>query len=187
MRSIIVVLVLAGCGDAGPTCSAALGHAAPLVHFQGPSLDAAVAACERGKWPKTTRACLVAATAWQSARTCLEPVEADLAEVYRMQSDDAGRAAEQARTRFDRAQAAVGSANAAVAALVQRSEEIGSAVDRAVVAVASAKSDAELAAAKAKLQELERERADVMAKLGSASAAAGSALDATVHALEPSP
>jgi len=157
-------VVLVGCGGPTPTCKDALAHAKL-------GLDAAVAVCEQNHWSADVRRCLATAPNQREVKKCLEPVELDLAAIYRAQSDELARAAADAQ----RAQVeAAAKAKAELDALVTKSNELAAQTEAAVSAIASATSDAERKTAQATLARLQHETADLRTKLDAARAGSGS-------------
>jgi hypothetical protein len=172
---IAAVLLALGCTSPAPPCKAALAHAKL-------NLDAAVRVCEANHWSAGVRRCLATAPDPRAVKTCLEPVELDLAAIYREQSDELRHAVDQERAHIHDLETALGSANARVAELVGQDHDLTAQIDRAVEQLASATSDAELAKHKATLETWQHERADLAAKLATAKQASEAAQSALVQA-----
>jgi len=172
---IAAVLLCVACSSPAPTCKDALAHAKL-------NLDAAVRVCETNHWSAGVRRCLATAPDPRAVKHCLEPVELDLAAIYREQSDELRHAADQERAHIHDLETALGSANAQVAELVRQDGDLAGQIDRAVVLLANATSDAERAKGKATLETLQHERADLAAKLATAKQTSEAAQRALVQA-----
>jgi hypothetical protein len=94
------------------------------------------------------------------------------AETARAESDRIAEEASKAKATFDAAITAAQQANEAVARLTRASEQLDQRLGAAVEAVMSARTDAQRAAANAKLEQLKKEAAEVRAQIAAAAAEA---------------
>jgi len=169
MRLLCVVLVLAGCGNSAPSCKDAVDKAAKTIGEGDPALlKEMTAECERSGWTGEQRTCLANAKDEKTAATCLAGVEISAAAKAEQASLAAKKAELEAQEAMKQAKAAQENITQVAKDLDAMNERLAGAVD----AVVNAQNDADRAAAKAKLEALQKEKADLEAHVAAAKAAA---------------
>lgn len=172
MRLLCVVLVLAGCGNSAPSCKDAVEKAAKTIGEGDPALVKEMTAeCERSGWTGAQRTCLANAKDEPSAATCLAGVEISAAAKAKEAELGAKKAELEAQEAMKRAQEAQDDMQKVEKDLDDLSNRLTKAVDDVV----NAQNDADRAAAKAKLEALQKEKADIETRIAAAKAAAAKA------------
>jgi hypothetical protein len=172
LKLIAIALALAACGSA-PTCKQAFDKVAKATDTPLAQMGEAAAVCEKEGFSGDTRSCIARSTSLDELEKCVEkePAFARL-EMARRESElmreraekvaqDAIAAGREARDQVDKVR--------------QNLDDLDRKVTNAVNAVAAAQNDADRAAARAKLVELQRHEADARALIEQAKAAAARA------------
>lgn len=171
---LLVLALLVGCGGS-PTCEDAFRSANGKLEWSDKELAFAVTTCNKLGLSGDTRKCVAAAASEHDLTACLEKDPDVLVELSRQQSDEAAVKAKLAEQQAQEAMEAAKKAQDDVAQLSRELIELGHKVDAATDALAAAQTDADRTAARAKLDELRKERAALEARMQAAKDAAARA------------
>ena len=169
---VLIASLVAGCGGPQPlTCKDAVNQASATLAKPPDDVTMAIGTCEQQRWSAEQRTCFSQATSDENARTCsgAEPPHA----VARSPADDQARAAAMAAA--EQANKDAQRAEDLVEKLAKDVDDLSARITDALGKVSEAQSDADRAAASARLQELQRGQAEMRARVEAAKAAAAHA------------
>lgn len=170
MKRLALALALAGCGSA-PTCEQAFEKASKHLDTPRVQFSRMAKECEQGAYSADTRRCVAKVESLDDLEVCLASDPA-FVELQQKGAREAKLAAEQARKEADEAMKAARAAQDQIVKIEQDLVELSQKVDAATDALAAAQNDADRAAAKAKLEQLLKERAAIEARVAAAKAEA---------------
>jgi hypothetical protein len=164
---VVMALSIVSCGNA-PSCKDAVAKAAAAAGDTDPELVKLMTAeCEKAGWTGEQRTCLANATSEEAVVKCLSGVEVSAGE----RASEAHLRANQAELQAEQAMKDAKEAAEKVQKLAVDLDAMNEKVSSAVTAVVDAQNDADRAAAKVKLQALQKEKAELEQRIAEAKAA----------------
>ena len=172
MKRLAFLLALAGCGDA-PSCEDAFHKFGKAADISNDEMKDAVAACTKDGYAGDTRRCIAKATSLDELEPCVEKEPG----FSRLEKDrrEAVLAKQQAEKAAEAAIKSARDAQQQVEKISKDLAELSAKVDAAVDALAASRNEADRAAAKAKLDDLHKQRAELEQRMQAARDAANRA------------